>query len=339
MPDPNAANYAASGSYSQQGTTRFNMDQFTGFVDSYLGQLDPTQLAMYRGAQRGDYSEGAGAPASAQALSMLKQKFGWDDRTANEFLRMSRAVIKGDENTALYAASQMGIDPASAGNPDMFEKQLRSLFSGGPTAEGAADPNVDQVTANINKFLEGLNPGSPEYQQAQVYISKRAQSAQGASSARAGLGSFGSGGAQTGQGLGGGLSAYGEGTIQADMNTKYRLQNEQLKAQGLGLLNQRDLGLKGLEQGYQQMQNQQAEQAWAAQQNQNQGIGSAIGAGLGALGFIGGPALGAATMSGGAAVGGALGGLASGGSAPRYASMPSWTQGGGNKGSLGGSGY
>lgn len=317
--------------------------EWTGFVDSYLGQLSPTELQQYRSAQRSPDITGANVETQA-GLTILKQKFGWDDKKALAFMRLSQGVIKSDDVLARGAALDLGVESDSLSPEQTFEL-ARAQLGAGPGGSGGLGPsggpaeNTDQVTANINKFLEGLNPGSPEYQQAQVYISKRAQSAQGASNARAGLGSFGSGGKAVGQGLGGGLSAYGEGTIQADMNTKYRLQNEQLKAQGLGLLNQRDLGLKGLELGYQQMQNQQAEQAWAAGQNQAQGIGAGIGAGVGALGFIGGPALGAATMSGGAGLGAGLAGLTSGGSAPRYASMPSWVQGGGNKGSLGGSGY
>jgi len=302
------------------------------------------------GVFSGQYGDDASWNYLQNIYATARQQLREQGKQANAAEIAAATGLTADEVGAIEQMAQIregGYDAPTWTREDLWRRvsnaggrmQEAEKAKAGQAAAAEEDRIRGDITANINKFLQGLNPGSPEYQQAQVYISKRAQSAQGASSARAGLGSFGSGGAQTGQGLGGGLSAYGEGTIQADMNTKYRLQNEQLKAQGLGLLNQRDLGLKGLELGYQQMQNQQAEQAWAAQQNQNQGIGSAIGAGLGALGFIGGPALGAATMSGGAAVGGALGGLASGGSAPRYASMPSWTQGGGNKGSLGGSGY
>lgn len=302
------------------------------------------------GVFSGQYGDDASWNYLQNIYATARQQLRDQGKQANAAEIAAATGLTADEVGAIEQMAQIregGYDAPTWTREDLWRRvsnaggrmQEAEKAKAGQAAAAEEDRIRGDITANINKFLQGLNPGSPEYQQAQVYISKRAQSAQGASSARAGLGSFGSGGKDVGQGLGGGLSAYGEGTIRADMKTKYHLQNEQLRAQGLGLLNQRDLGLKGLELGYQQMQNQQAEQAWAAQQNQNQGIGSAIGAGLGALGFIGGPALGAATMSGGAAVGGALGGLATGGSAPRYASMPSWTRGGGNKGSLGGSGY
>lgn len=206
-------------------------------------------------------------------------------------------------------------------------------------ADAAAAAQAEQdkarggVEDRIKKFLADLDPNSPTTQAMYQYISKRGQATQGAASARAGLGSAGSG-----QGSGG-LSAYGQQMVQGDLANKYDMQRNALQAQGLGMLSQHDLGIKQLELGYMEMQNKQAEQAWAARQNQNQGIGAAFGGALGALGFIGGPALGAATMRGGAALGGGLGGLAAGGSGPSYPSMPSWMSGSGRKGSLGGSGY
>jgi hypothetical protein len=188
------------------------------------------------------------------------------------------------------------------------------------------------ITTNIQKFIDGLGADAAGTKRMQDLIARKAQAQQGASASRAGLGSVGSGG------VGGGLSEMGRASIAGDLNTKYDLQRQGLQAQAMGLLNQRDLGLSQLDLQYTQLQNQQAEAQWAAQKNQAQGIGSAIGAGVGALGFIGGPALGAATMGAGSALGGGLGGLATGGSGPSY-QAPRPTSGTFRGGSLGGTGY
>lgn len=289
------------------------------------GGLTSQQVAAIHAALRqgGNWS----SPEAKDAFGRLGIDLNSEEgqTRAAQMQQAYRLVVTHNENDTI----------GPEGNWDVFAKTAMDNFNGQNAIGGSGAPteNTDDVTNRINKFLADLDPNSPQTQAMYQYIQKRGQATQGAASARAGLGSVGSG-----QG-GGGLSAYGQQMVQGDLANKYDLQRKSLQAQGVGLLNQRDLGLKGLEQGYMQMQNQQQEQAWAAKQNQAQGIGAAIGGGLGALGFIGGPALGAATMAGGAALGGGLGGLATGGSGPSYPSMPSWMSGSGRKGSLGGSGY
>lgn len=121
----------------------------------------------------------------------------------------------------------------------------------------------------------------------------------------------------------------------------YEAQRAALRQQGIGTLNQRDLSQQQLDDAWSAMElaraDKLAEGRWAGEQNQRQGLGAAIGTGLGALGFIGGPAVGAATMSAGGALGGGLGGLG-GASSPNYApSLGSRGRRGGGSGQ--GSGY
>jgi hypothetical protein len=207
-------------------------------------------------------------------------------------------------------------------NADEIEAFLRGSDMGG----GGADK--DPISANIRKFLASLDPNSAQTQAAYARADRLGKTRQNQMSSAAGMGSMGSGN------LAGGLSAMGQAGIQGDLKAKYDLQRGSLQQAGLGLLSNRDLGLKGLEQGYVQMQNQQAEQAWAAKQNQAQGIGSTIGGIGGTLAgaYFNMPGLGKM----GSELGGSVGGMAAGGGGgPRYAKTPSF----GGSNSSGGTGY
>ncbi len=257
----------------------------------------------------------------------LEQALGTDTAGLHHFTNLFNAVNRTNEagwgNRALDAQGDIN-------------------YFGGSSAPGQKDApgstaETDPITKNINDFLATLDPNHPDTKKAYALIGQRAQATQGTMNARAGLGSVGSGWANSGVERGG-LSQLGQSAIQTNSQTQYDLQRKGLIQQGQGLLNQRDLGLKGLELGYQQLQNQQQEQKWAAEKNQAQGIGAGIGTAVGALGFLGGPALGAATMAGGSALGAGFAGLASGGGGPSYQSKPSWLPSS-NRGSLGGTGY
>jgi hypothetical protein len=193
-------------------------------------------------------------------------------------------------------------------------------------AEASAKENADRagITDNIQKFIDSMGIADPAIS---AQLQQRAQAQSSGMRGKAGLGSVGS------YGGGGGLSAMGQQSINAGLDTQYAMQRAGLKSQALGVMNQRDISLSQLEQGYAQMQDARDGQKWAAQQNQNQGIGAGIGAAFGALGFIGGPALGAATMSGGASLGAGFAGLASGGGGPSYSAPSSIS---GNRGFRGG---
>lgn len=113
-----------------------------------------------------------------------------------------------------------------------------------------------------------------------------------------------------------GLGLRGVATAATKATMPYMQQRAGLAQNALSLANQRDLGLGNLELGREQLaanimnMNNQANASMAAYaQQQNQGMGSLVGAGIGALGFLGGPALGTATMGAGASIGGAIGGM------------------------------
>lgn len=188
-----------------------------------------------------------------------------------------------------------------------------------------------EITQNVQAWIDSLGVADPAIA---AQLAARARVAASNQAGKAGFGSMGSGGA--------GLSARGQASINSDLDAKYALDRKGLQAQGYGLLNNRDLGLAQLEQGWAGIQDARAAQQWAAGQNQLQGIGSAVGAGLGAIGFLGGPAVGSATMAGGSALGGGLTSLFGGGGGPNYspASSVQTARGGGYRGgSLGNTGY
>lgn len=250
------------------------------------------------------------------------------DRMANEYMAYIAAHKKDGENTpvesGLYEAGPLGI-----GNTGKLQKKWLDAIEGPrKAAEAAASAKETSdragITDNIQKFIDSMGIADPAIT---AQLQQRAQAQASGMRGKAGLGSVGS------YGGGGGLSAMGQQSINAGLDTQYALQRAGLKSQALGVMNQRDISLSQLEQGYAQMQDARDGQKWAAQQNQNQGIGAGIGAAVGALGFFGGPALGAATMSGGASLGAGFAGLASGGGGPSYSAPSSIS---GNRGFRGG---
>lgn len=181
------------------------------------------------------------------------------------------------------------------------------------SAESAAG-NVRNISAQMQTFIDSmLGPLSATDPIRASLVQAGEDSAQGFAG-RAGLGGRS------------GIGATQAGSTTQQGVAQYEAQRKGIGLAGLQALSGRDLGIGQLEIQNKQMQNQSADAAAAAQQNQNATIGSAIGAGFGALGFFGGPAVGAATMSGGAALGGSI---ASGFSKP-----PSYQFG--SKGGIGG---
>jgi hypothetical protein len=119
---------------------------------------------------------------------------------------------------------------------------------------------------------------------------------------------------------------------------QYDFQRKGLQQQALGLLNNRDVSLGQLDQGWSQLDmqrtnmiNQQKEAQWAGQQNAQQGIGSMIGGlGGGILGaYFGGPQGASAGAGAGSSLGGGVAGLF-GSSSPNYAPPPKLRGGNGS---------
>lgn len=163
------------------------------------------------------------------------------------------------------------------------------------------------ITGQIQAFIDNLRGplnNDPVYQQ----IAKQAINAAQAQAGRAGM---------SGRS---GLAATNAAAVTQTTSAPYYAARQQALAGGLALQNQRDLGLGQLQAQKAALEAGLAKDTWAAQQNAAQGVGAAIGGGIGALGFIGSPALGAATMGAGAAIGGGLGGMVAAPTAPNFSS-------------------
>lgn len=120
-----------------------------------------------------------------------------------------------------------------------------------------------------------------------------------------------------GRGLGSNVSNLNTQAAMMQSATPYLQDRQHMAQQALGELSNRDNSLDQRRQAWTNMQNQQAQQTWAANKNQNAGIGAGIGTVAGgiastALGL--GPAPG---MQVGGAMGGGIGSLA-GPAAPAY---------------------
>ena len=215
---------------------------------------------------------------------------------------------------------------------DDYNKSIQLLDTGMGEAQAADSAKEEakirgDITGNIQKWIDELGMADPAVS---ARLAARARVAASNQAGKAGFGSLGSGGA--------GLSARGQASINSDLDAKYALERAGLQAQGYGLLNNRDLGLAQLEQGWASIQDARAGQRWAADKNTAQGVGGAIGG-------IGGTILGAVTgIPGlgqvGAAGGAALGGLSTGGGGPSYSNAGSVQSARGYRGgSLGNTGY
>lgn len=223
------------------------------------------------------------------------------------------------------AANRTG--EAGWGNQALQAQQDMDYFGGSAAPgskpkDGGEAAGRQSITEQIQKFVDSMTGASRPDDPVRMSLIQA-----GTDAAQKSAGAAGLAGRST-------LAGTQAASVAQQNLAPYEAQRASMRGQGLNLLNQRDIGLGQLANSAMDLQNQAAAGKWAAQQNQNQGIGAAIGAGVGALGFIGGPALGAATMSAGSALGGGLGGLAGGGSGPSY-STPRY---GGGSGSLGGSG-
>lgn len=217
----------------------------------------------------------------------------------------------------------------SAEDKMVKEAQQQKQASDEQAAGAASAAEMNGVRDRIQKFADSLGVADPAVMD---YLHRMGQAQAGQAQSQAGIW-----GANAGNS---GLGATGEAAISADLQNKYNLQRNSMQQSALGLLSQHDLGVGQLQLSYDQLRQQQANQQWAAQQNQAQGWGSAIGGALGALGFAGGPVLGAATMKAGSSIGAGIGGLTAGNSSPYTVQTPNYGGGwGGNRGSYGGSGF
>ena len=300
--------------------TRAEREQY---IQSVMSKLSPTDAQMFRDA----VGRGSVPYGTLQQLSSMSGVPFEDLRDA------AIASVYGDsldDPEAMARIRQQGGTSESevfAWNRRMDATRAQAETDAAAQAEQG---RVDDLTAQIKAFGDSLGVADPRIA---AYLQRRATDIGQASAGRAGV---------SGRS---GLSQLGTAGIAGQLDAQYAFQRQGLQAQVYGLANQRDLGLGQLNLQYDQMRQQQAEQEWAAQQNQAQGVGSAIGAGLAAIPgvalapYTGGASLG--LIGAGAAAGGGIGGLTAQGAArgPSYSSLPQYGTYGRKSGSLGNTGF
>lgn len=203
------------------------------------------------------------------------------------------------------------VDPTyrAIGGRQLLEQLNQSATAKAPErkAEVQAKKTADEraaITARIQAFVDSLSGGlSPDDPIVKSLRGMAVDSSQGALE-RSGLWG-GTGGAQL-----------TESAVQRNL-LPYAQQRQGLLAQGLGLLNQRDISNQELAMRGDELAYKRAQQEWSAQQNQNAGLGSAFGTLGGALagGILTAATAGAAAplvpalLSGGASFGGGVGAM------------------------------
>lgn len=293
-------------------------EQYRAALDARLGALQASNPAAFAAAQA--YIAGAPGKSNPEHTEMFfknavaeLQRAGYSEADAKALLQIGYNVRRhpgAEVNSAGMSGVAHWIDPS------ILSGFGQSPIVGDPDAAAKQSIN-DKINAFINEMKGAPSAGDPVMRQLQ----HSGQQAAGMASGRAGISAR--------SGLAGVQAA---SVTQANV-LPYLQQRQQLYSQGLGLLNQRDLGLGALEQGWQQLQNSQANAAWAAQQNQNQALGSALGTGLGAVvgGYFGNAKMG---MEFGSQFGGGLGGMMSGGAGPNYAKPAGVSSGGAGRGNV-----
>lgn len=222
------------------------------------------------------------------------------DKPIQTDLRPNDFASQEEYKNAILA--EIGLTPEASSVRTVAEEEAAAVDIA--AAEEAAKRN--DVNSRIQSFIDSMTgPSDPNDPVRRALIqagTDAAQASAGSSGVRGGL-----------------ANTAAASMVQANI-TPYETQRAQLRGQGVDLLSRYDLGLQQVQLGYDQLEAQQraaeqqrldmlAQNSYAGEMARRQGIGAAIGTGLGALGFIGGPALGAATMAAGGAIGGSLGGM------------------------------
>lgn len=282
----NSGSYSVPGTYNGQST---GADPANGAFNSNLDALVASLQGKFKDKALLDQwtKTGRGADADYGKWSMAT------GLSVDELKTLNRLMLAQSNPDA---RAQLSSSDLSA---------LMAKYGGQPGA-----PSTDDIMGKLDSFYKQLMGPLPDNDPTAQYIQRHAVNAAQRYGGAAGMN---------------GRSTLGAGAAAAQYTSgaqAYDFQRKQLAAQVGGLMNQRDLGLKELQLGYDKFQADLADKQWAAQQNQNQGIGSAIGAGLMAIPgvalapYTGGASLG--LIGAGATIGGGLGGLASGGSGPSY---------------------
>ncbi|UOF79739.1 hypothetical protein [Caudoviricetes sp.] len=263
---------------------------YTGQIDHILGSMSPEDRAAVEGVMSGLVK--TGDPAYNAAVAAF-QRYGYTPEEARGLVVASWSVRKLGDSTVSEAdrawlPGVLGKEPVGA----------------------AGGPGRDDIMGKLSAFYKQLTGPLPNNDPTAQYIQRHAVNAAQRYGGAAGMS---------------GRSTLGAGAASAQYTNgmqAYDMQRKQLATQVAGLMNQRDLGLGQLQQGYIQYQNQLEEAKAASQKAQMQGIGAAVGTGLGAAAgaYFGGAQ--------GAQVGMQAGGQFGGGLAGMFSPQPNFSMGG-----------
>jgi hypothetical protein len=327
---------------------------YTDYVDSYLSKLTPD---AYKEARRLMRETGHGWTASKKKLTELLQgQLGMDPARAKAMaLLAGNVVVAGNEDVAkgrdaegnvFWNGSGAGtklLDRVAYKSDADYHAAVLKAFGlegeptkggTGPDGTGPAAPDTGgtgwegapDIETKLQQFIAAMGVSDPAIT---AQLQQRAQAQASGARGKAGLGSVGS------YGGGGGLSAMGQQSINAGLDTQYAMQRAGLASQAMGQLASHDVNMSQIEQQYAAMRDGQIGQKWQAQQNQTQALWGTLGGigGAAISAYTGIPGLGQAGAQGAAGVAGAF----SGGNGPAYGPAT----GAGNRGSrgLGATGY
>ncbi len=296
---------------------------FTAYVDQYLGQLTPEGLQVVREAQR----SGGNTALRRKAADVLAVQLGWDAKKASNFVVLAENVLKRGGKNVQDSRDMAGNvhwsgeparlpDRSAFGSDEQYFNAVLGMFgldaaAGGGTTEDPDAAAKADITTQMQAFVDSLLGPVPDNDPTAIAISQQAANAAQAYAGRAGVNArstigAGATSAQTARGL-----------------AAYDFERQKLAGQGLQMLSNRDLGLGQLQAGYEQLQIGLADAKFAGQQNQAQAMGALTGGLVGGVvgGYAGGPTGAATGMQAGSSAGAGLFGMFSGGGGPNYRSI------------------
>lgn len=277
--------------------------QYIAFWSQQLGDKLPKfieDVAAGRGIDPAYYADSGMRPEQLEALRQLMR-------------RQAGLSTSAGAPWAVDTQKWLGTDAQA---PIAQQRQLDLQAAQDAKNRGTIN---DQIQRFIDSMTGEMAPNDP----VRLSLVQAGQDAAQGAAGRAGLGASGRSGL-----VGSSAASLAQRNI-----VPYEAQRAQWRAQGLGLLNNRDISLGQLALEKTKLDRQAEDATWAAQQNAQQGLGSAIGAGLAAIpgialaGYTGGASMG--LIPAGASFGGGIASLAGGGSGPNY-SRPAPARAGSN---------
>lgn len=240
---------------------------------------------------------------SQQDLETAIKNNRFDEHSANWFKTRGHAGAKARNEQRDQSG---GLLEGQAGYTTPEQRKQAGIDAEAANAQDRTNTINTQLDEFYRQLSQPIDPNDPEI----VRVASQA----GRSAATAAYGRGIEGGAAVAN------TERTAGAAAADMFQRERERRDGLRAQVGGLRAGGAMNQQQFQQSQQQMADAQRRYAeglryqdqmdqYNAGMQRAQGLGGAIGAGIGALGFLGGPAVGAATTSAGMGLGAGIGGL------------------------------